>query len=89
MAEIYGATVAREQYYCNFGVNPAKSDLLRSGELRATGSDAEGDVRVIELPAHPFFIGTLFVPQLRSSRELPHPLVTAFIQAAGERFRSL
>jgi CTP synthase (UTP-ammonia lyase) len=82
VAEIYGATEAREQYYCNFGVNPDKADLLRSGELRVTGSDAEGEVRVVELPAHPFFIGTLFVPQLRSSPESPHPLVTAFIRAA-------
>jgi CTP synthase (UTP-ammonia lyase) len=83
VAEIYGDTEAHEQYYCNFGINPDKSDFLRSGDLRITGSDAEGEVRVIELPAHPFFIGTLFVPQLRSSRESPHPLVTAFMRAAA------
>jgi len=82
VAEIYGATEAREQYYCNFGINPEKTDLFRNGELRVTGSDAEGEVRVVELRAHPLFIGTLFVPQFRSSRECPHPLVTAFIRAA-------
>src|SRR5688572_13870713 len=49
VAEIYGATEAREQYYCNFGVNPDKANLLKSGELRVTGSDAEGEVRVVEL----------------------------------------
>lgn len=83
VAGVYRATEVREQYYCNFGINPDKSDLLRRGDLRVTGSDAEGEVRVIELPTHPFFIGTLFVPQLRSSRESPHPLVTAFIRAAS------
>lgn len=82
VARIYGANEACEQYYCNFGINPDKTELLRSGELRITGSDAEGEVRVVELPTHPFFIGTLFVPQLRSSQERPHPLVTAFIRAA-------
>ena len=82
VARIYGALEAREQYYCNFGVNPDKTKLLRSGELQVTGSDAEGEIRVVELPAHPFFIGTLFVPQLRSSAERPHPLVTAFLRAA-------
>jgi CTP synthase (UTP-ammonia lyase) len=47
-----------------------------------TGADAEGDVRVVELPVHPFYIGTLFVPQLQSRLERPHPLITAFVRAA-------
>jgi CTP synthase (UTP-ammonia lyase) len=81
VARIYGALEVREQYYCNFGINPDKAGLLTSGELRVTGSDAEGEVRVVELPAHPFYIGTLFVPQLRSTAARPHPLVTAFIRA--------
>jgi CTP synthase (UTP-ammonia lyase) len=83
VACIYGALVAREQYYCNFAVNPEKTAILGSGELRITGSDREGEVRVVELPKHPFFIGTLFVPQLRSRAEGPHPLITAFIRAAA------
>jgi CTP synthase (UTP-ammonia lyase) len=82
VARIYGALEAREQYYCNFGINPDKTELLRSGALQVTGSDGEGEVRVVELPTHPFFIGTLFVPQLRSHFERPHPLITAFIRAA-------
>lgn len=82
IARIYGAPEAVEQYYCNFGVNPDKVPLLRKGPLQITGSDAEGEVRVVELPNHPFFVGTLFVPQMRSTPERPHPLVTAFIRAA-------
>jgi CTP synthase (UTP-ammonia lyase) len=49
--------------------------------MQATGADSEGEVRVIELPGHPFFIGTLFVPQTRSSPQPFHPLVSAFLQA--------
>lgn len=82
VAGIYGETDVAEQYYCNFGVSPDKTQLLRKGPLQITGSDAEGEVRVVELPDHPFFIGTLFVPQLRSTSARPHPLVTAFIRAA-------
>src|SRR5205814_317332 len=41
------------------------------------------EARVIALPGHPFFIGTLFVPQARSTPERPHPLVTAFVAAAA------
>jgi CTP synthase (UTP-ammonia lyase) len=82
VAQIYGTTDAVERYYCNFGINPDKVPLLRNGPLQITGSDAEGEVRVVELPDHPFFVGTLFVPQMRSTPERPHPLVTAFVRAA-------
>ena len=81
VGRIYGAAEAREQYYCNFGVNPDCVPLLSRGPLRVVGSDAEGEVRVVELPGHPFFIGTLFVPQARSTRQQPHPLVTTFLRS--------
>lgn len=81
VASIYGESLAKEQYYCNFGVNPVCIDMLKRGPLRITGSDAEGEIRVIEHPGHPFFIGTLFVPQATSLPEKPHPLVTAFLKA--------
>ena len=84
VAEIYGRLSAVEQYYCNFGVNPDYVSLLESGSLKITGSDSEGEIRVIELPGHPFFLGTLFVPQTRSTAEQPHPLVTEFVKAVQE-----
>jgi CTP synthase (UTP-ammonia lyase) len=89
VAKIYGARTATESYYCNFGVNPQKVKLLKSGALRVTGSDQEGEVRVIELPDHPFFIGTLFVPQTRSRAGQPHPLVTAFVASVAARREGL
>lgn len=82
VARIYGAVTATEQYYCQFGVNPEYVPLLKDGPLQISGADSEGEIRVVELPGHPFFIGTLFVPQTRSTPEQPHPLVTAFVKAA-------
>lgn len=84
VATIYRVLTAIEQYYCNFGVNPKYIPLLRDASLNITGSDSEGEVRVIELPEHPFFIGTLFVPQAQSTSETPHPLVTAFLKVIVE-----
>lgn len=81
VARTYGATSVTEQYYCNFGVNPDHSASLASGDLAIVGSDAEGEVRVVELRSHPFFVGTLFVPQLRSQAERPHPLILGFLNA--------
>lgn len=80
---IYGSVAVTEQYYCNFGVNPDHVSTLGSGPLRIVGSDAEGEVRVVELAGHPFFVGTLFVPQLRSTIEQPHPLILGFVRAAA------
>jgi len=83
IAAIYGGLSATEHYYCNFGVNPDCIDALKRGPLHISGSDAEGEIRVIEHPDHPFFIGTLFVPQARSTPEQPHPLVTAFLAGSS------
>ena len=84
VASWYAAMSTEERYYCNFGVNPACLDVLKSGPLRIVGADAEGEVRVIELPDHPFFVGVLYVPQSRSAPGAPHPLVSAFIAAASK-----
>ncbi len=83
-ARTYETTEVVEQYYCQFGVNPEYAPLFQSGSLRSVGSDAEGEIRVVELVDHPFFVATLFLPQLRSSADRPHPLVTGFLRAAGE-----
>jgi hypothetical protein len=81
VAGIYGALEAKEQYYCNFGVNPNVVEFLKRGPMQVVSSDKEGEIRVLELPDHPFFIATLFVPQTRSQPGGPHPLVTAFLSA--------
>jgi CTP synthase (UTP-ammonia lyase) len=84
VAGIYRGLSAVERYYCNFGVNPEQVALLKQGPLVVSGSDAEGEVRVIELPGHLFFLGTLYVPQAGSTPGAPHSLVNAFVRAVGE-----
>jgi CTP synthase (UTP-ammonia lyase) len=83
LARIYGHRTVEEQYLCNFGVNPDYAETLRSSPLRVVGSDAEGMVRAVELSDHPFFIGTLFLPQLGSTPAHPHPVVSAFVKACS------
>jgi CTP synthase (UTP-ammonia lyase) len=81
-AELYGATEVVEQHYCSFGINPEHREALVEGGLRVAGVDEDGDYRVLELPGHPFYVATLFVPQMRSTPDEPHPLVTGFLEAA-------
>ena len=90
-ATFYGTTQAVESYYCNFGLNPEYEASLESGGLVISGrddveasplADTElAEARVIELPDHPFFLGTLFVPQTASTLERPHPLIAAFCES--------
>jgi CTP synthase (UTP-ammonia lyase) len=81
-AAAYHAERSMEAFYCNFGLNPEHQDHLDRAGLRVTGQDENGEARIVELSSHPFFIGTLFVPQARSRPGAPHPLMLAFCQAA-------
>ncbi|MET0559468.1 MAG: CTP synthase [Solirubrobacterales bacterium] len=82
-ARSYGATEARERYYCDFGLNPDHQRQLDEGGLRVVGVDQDGEARVLELPGHRFYVATLFVPQMTSSPGSPHPLIAAYLRAAG------
>jgi CTP synthase (UTP-ammonia lyase) len=86
-ADIYRNTRATERYYCNFGLNPAYEDQLVGAGLEISGTDETGEARITELPSHPFFIGTLFVPQANSAKGKPHPMVLAFLRSAALRCR--
>jgi len=82
-AAAYGGTAASERYYCDFGLDPDHRRLLEDGGLRVSGVDADGEVRVLELPGHRFFVATLFVPQASSAPGAPHPLILALLRAAA------
>lgn len=81
-ASIYGRWRIVERYHCSYGVNPLYRDAIQRAGLRIVGEDDRGDVRVVELPGHPFFVATLFQPQLASTPGVPAPLVRALVDAA-------
>jgi len=79
---IYGNSEILESYHCNYGLNPACHDLFkRHKSLQFSGRDKAGELRVVELTDHPFFIATLFQPERSASRGEVHPLVGAYLQA--------
>jgi CTP synthase (UTP-ammonia lyase) len=73
-----------EDYYCNFGLNPAYQADIESSGLKITGVDQDGEARIVELPTHRFFLATLFLPQALSTMKNPHPLVNGFVAAAQQ-----
>jgi len=73
------------QYFCNYGLNPIFREHLEHSALAITGIGDEGDVRVVELPQHRFFLATLFLPQWGSTAEQPDPLIVAYLRAVKAR----
>ncbi|MCH6257554.1 hypothetical protein MLD52_13415 [Puniceicoccaceae bacterium K14] len=78
---IYGTNSVKEYFYCGYGIGNSYLPILEKSELAVSGFDTNGEARVVELTNHPFFVGTLFVPQVNSSHDSPHPLLVAFVKA--------
>jgi CTP synthase (UTP-ammonia lyase) len=80
--QVLGAERSLERYHCAYGINPAYLRVLRSRGLRFSGVDEAGDMRIAELPDHPFFLATLFQPELAGDGTRPHPIIRALATAA-------
>lgn len=79
----YRQTEIGEQFNCNYELNPVYRQDLESAGLIVSGESENGGTRIIELPDRRFFLATGFLPQLSSSAEHPHPLILAYLEAAG------
>jgi CTP synthase (UTP-ammonia lyase) len=84
-ASVYAMEEIQEPFFCNYGLNREHGPLLESYGLRFTGFGTDGTVRIVELPTHPFFVGTLYVPQAGHASGKPHLLVNALVAAARRR----
>lgn len=83
-AKIAGPGRRTERYNCAYGLNPLYLEALTQGGMRFSGFDDNGQVRIMELPGHPFFLGTLFQPELNGDGPSPHPVIRALAVAAAE-----
>ena len=86
VAQAYGSTEISERHRHRWEVSNAYRDVLAEFGLRLSGQSPDGGlVEVIELPDHPWYLGCQFHPELKSRPTRPHPLFTAFVQAALAR----
>ena len=83
-AEVYGVAEVSERHRHRYEVSNAYRDLFVQHGLRLSGLSPDGQlVEVVELPAHPWFIGCQFHPELQSRPTRPHPLFAGFVAAAA------
>jgi CTP synthase (UTP-ammonia lyase) len=81
----YRAPESIEEYRCSFGLNARYRRLIEGGAMCITAVDDQNDVRAVELEGHPFFVATLFQPEMKAD----NPLVQAFVRACERRRQSL
>jgi CTP synthase (UTP-ammonia lyase) len=82
--EAYRVETAMENFLCNYGVNPEFNNEITRGKLLVSGVGPDDEIRMVELPGMKFYVATLFVPQMISLPEKPHPLILAYLAACAK-----
>jgi CTP synthase (UTP-ammonia lyase) len=82
-AQLLGVERSMERYHCSYGLDSSRLGLLEEHGMVFSGYDDAGEPRIAELPGHPFFLASLFQPELAGER--PHPFIQAFAHAVAGR----
>lgn len=69
-----------------FSIYPQLLEALQTEFIDIEAFNAFEEVEIYSLKYKPFFLATGFVPQVTSTRELPHPLIYTFIKSCSSHF---
>ena len=69
----------RHRYEFN---NAYLEEFKAAGMVPAGVNPDSGLVEIVEVPSHPYFVGSQFHPEYKSTAMHPHPLFVAFVEAA-------
>ena len=84
--EIYGVETISERHRHRYEFNGAYLGEYESHGMKCTGINPESKlVEIVEIPDHPWYIGTQFHPEYSSTVLSPHPLFVDFVRAAIAR----
>ncbi len=82
LRKAYRAGESVEHYHCSFGLNGRYRRLVEGGQLYVAAVDDQQEIRAVELDGHPFFVATLFQPEMGA---LPNAIIGAFAAACARR----
>jgi len=78
----YKCSETSERHRHRYELNNEFRKVLEAKGMVVAGTNPEKDlVEIIEIPNHPFFLGTQFHPEYKSRPLRPHPLFREFIKA--------
>jgi len=82
-AKVYGKDTIDERHRHRYEFNSDYREQIEAAGMKATGVNPEtGLVEIVEIPAHPWFVGVQYHPEYKSTVANPHPLFVAFVKAA-------
>lgn len=88
--ELFGQEQIAERHRHRYEVNNEYRKVLEEKGLTIVGtSPDEHIVEMIEIPEHPFFVGTQSHPEFKSRPNRVHPLFKGFVQASVERRKAV
>ncbi|WKK74432.1 CTP synthase [Marivirga salinae] len=83
--QAYGKTKINERHRHRYEFNNRYLQDIEAAGMKATGVNPKtGLVEIVEIPEHPWFVGTQFHPELKSTVLNPHPLFVRFVKASLE-----
>jgi CTP synthase len=86
VAALYGTELVYERHRHRYEVNPRYRTRLEAAGLVCSGTSPDDRlVEFIELPSHPFWVGTQAHPEFKSRPDRPHPLFLGLMAAALAR----
>ena len=81
LARTVGGNKFIGEYRCNYGFHEAyRSAFQNSDMIAAIVETKNGYLRGFELKAHPFFVGTLFIPQLDFRGDSSYRIIKSFVR---------
>ena len=84
--EIYGKELIQERHRHRYEFNDEYLAQYEENGMKCVGRNPEnGLVEIVEVPEHPWYIGTQFHPEYKSTVLNPHPLFLSFIKKASEK----
>jgi len=78
---IYDGTTATERHRHRYEVNPEYIDDLEAAGMKFSGKSGRR-MEILELPDHPYFLGTQFHPEFRSRPTRASPPFVGLLEAA-------
>ncbi len=83
----FDGALAMERHRHRYEFNNKYREILEKHGLKVAADSPDGKlVEAIEIPDHPFFVGTQYHPELQSRPLAPHPLFLGFLEAAEKYF---
>jgi len=84
--KLYGQNTVSERHRHRYEVNPKYVEILEKSGLVFSGKSPDGILmEFMELPGHPYFVGTQAHPEFKSRPMKPAPLFDGLIKAAKKK----